>query len=68
VTATVGAETCRIGFGFWLDRVAAGQDVVVTRRGKPVVRLTAAAPASSPASSKPAAQVLLPPVIGTRPA
>jgi len=42
---SVGADSCRDAFGSWLDRVATGQDVVVTRRGKPMVRLTAAAPA-----------------------
>jgi antitoxin (DNA-binding transcriptional repressor) of toxin-antitoxin stability system len=45
---TVGADACRIAFGYWLDRVAAGQDAVVTRRGRPMIRLTAAAPASAP--------------------
>jgi prevent-host-death family protein len=37
--------------GYWLDQVAAGQDVVVTRRGKPMVRLTSAAPAPQPLSA-----------------
>ncbi len=41
---TIGADTCRVSFGYWLDQVAAGEDVVVTRRGKPMVRLTAATP------------------------
>ena len=42
---SVGADACRQSFGYWLDQVAAGDDVVVTRRGKPMVRLTRAAPA-----------------------
>jgi prevent-host-death family protein len=41
---TVGADPCRIRFGYWIERVRAGEDVVVTRRGRPIVRLTAAAP------------------------
>ena len=45
---TVGADSCRDSFGQWLDQVAAGQDVVVTRRGKPMIRLTAVAAASPP--------------------
>jgi prevent-host-death family protein len=45
---TVGADACRESFGYWLDQVAAGEDVVVTRRGKPMVRLTSAAPAPQP--------------------
>jgi prevent-host-death family protein len=61
---TIGAEACRDSFGCWLDRVAAGQDVVVTRRGKPMVKLTAVAPASLPACHKPEVQLLLPPLTG----
>lgn len=48
---TVSADSCRHSFGQWLDQVAAGQDVVVTRRGKPMIRLTAAAAASPPPST-----------------
>jgi prevent-host-death family protein len=43
---TVGADACRIQFGSWIERVRAGQDVVVTRRGTPVIRLIAVAPAA----------------------
>jgi antitoxin (DNA-binding transcriptional repressor) of toxin-antitoxin stability system len=43
---TIGAEVCRGSLGRWLDRVAAGEDVVVTRRGKPMIRLTAVTRAS----------------------
>jgi prevent-host-death family protein len=57
---TIGAEVCRGSLGRWLDRVAAGEDVVVTQRGKPMIRLTAVAPASAtpplpvaPASARP---------------
>ena len=48
---TVSADACRDSFGQWMDRVAAGEDVVVSRRGKPIIRLTAAAPASTPLPS-----------------
>jgi prevent-host-death family protein len=44
----VGADSCRIRFGYWIERVRAGQDVVVTRRGTPVIRLTTAAAAVPP--------------------
>ena len=40
---TVGADSLRIALGYWLDRVAAGEDALVTRRGKPMIRLTAVA-------------------------
>jgi prevent-host-death family protein len=39
---TVGSNPFRNHFGYWIDVVAAGQDVVVTRRGKPRLRLTPA--------------------------
>jgi DNA polymerase III subunit gamma/tau len=45
---TVGADTCRTQFGYWIERVRAGEDVMVTRRGAPVIRLSAAAPSSAP--------------------
>jgi antitoxin (DNA-binding transcriptional repressor) of toxin-antitoxin stability system len=44
---TIGADSCRVFFGYWLDQVAAGQEVVVTRRGKPMIRLSAAAEPSA---------------------
>jgi PD-(D/E)XK endonuclease len=47
-TVTIGADSCRASLGYWLDRVAAGEEVVVTRRGKPMVRMTATGPASPP--------------------
>ena len=49
---SIGADSCRVSFGHWIDQVAAGKDVVVTRRGKPMIRLTAVAPASAPPSGK----------------
>jgi prevent-host-death family protein len=40
----VGADSFRVRFGYWLERVRAGEDVLVTRRGMPLVRLSAAVP------------------------
>jgi len=48
---TTGADACREAFGPWLDRVAAGEGAVVTRGGKPMVRLTAAGPEPLPPAS-----------------
>jgi antitoxin (DNA-binding transcriptional repressor) of toxin-antitoxin stability system len=42
---TIGADACRVSFGYWLEKAAAGQEVVVTRRGRPMIRLSAVAPA-----------------------
>jgi prevent-host-death family protein len=53
-----------VSLGQWLDRVAAGADVIVTRRGKPMVRLTSAAPAPEPLAALPAPQRLVPPAGG----
>jgi hypothetical protein len=38
----VGSNPFRNHFGYWLERVAAGEEVIVTFRGKPRVRLSAA--------------------------
>lgn len=46
----VTADVFRTGLGRWIDRVSAGEDVLVTRRGRPVMRLTAADPATVPRS------------------
>ncbi len=49
---TVGANAFRDRFGQWLDRAAAGQEILVTRRGHPIVRLgPAAAPPVTPVGS-----------------
>jgi prevent-host-death family protein len=45
-TATVGAHEFRNHFGWYMERAAAGEQFLVTRRGKPYVRLV---PASQPA-------------------
>ncbi len=41
-TVVVGANAFRDGFGLWMDRVAAGEEVVTTRRGRPRIRLSPA--------------------------
>ena len=38
----VGVRELRESLSEWLDRAAAGEDVIVTERGKPKVRLSAA--------------------------
>lgn len=58
---TVSADSCRVAFGYWLDRVAAGEDAVVTRRGKPMIRLTSAVPVSAPPDAAAPPQLLPPP-------
>jgi prevent-host-death family protein len=40
--ASVGAHAFRDRFGFWLERAARGEEVIVTRHGKPYVRLASA--------------------------
>jgi prevent-host-death family protein len=61
-TVSIGADSCRVALGYWLDRVAAGEDVVVTRRGTPMVRLSSAAPASQSLVATRAPPLLPPPV------
>jgi prevent-host-death family protein len=43
----VGSNSFRDRLGYWMDRVAAGETVVVTRRGKPRMRVTAATHAAT---------------------
>ncbi len=47
---TVGSNPFRDKLGYWMERVAAGQEVLVTHRGAPRIRL-------SPANGPPPAQV-----------
>jgi antitoxin (DNA-binding transcriptional repressor) of toxin-antitoxin stability system len=42
---TLGSNPFRNRFGYWMDRLAAGDEVLVTRRGKPRIRLS---PATEP--------------------
>jgi prevent-host-death family protein len=39
---TVGANRFRDEFGHWMDRVAAGEHVLITRHGRPRIRLSPA--------------------------
>jgi prevent-host-death family protein len=43
-TTTVGAHQFRNHFGYWMERAAAGQEVLITRRGKRFARLGPADP------------------------
>jgi prevent-host-death family protein len=40
---TVGANRFRDEFGYWMDRVAGGEHVLITRHGRPRIRLSPAA-------------------------
>jgi prevent-host-death family protein len=40
---TVGVNAFRDGLGVWMDRVAAGEVVILTRHGRPKIRLSPAA-------------------------
>jgi len=44
---TVGSNPFRDHLGEWMDVVAAGQEVIVTRHGKPRLRLLPATPSAS---------------------
>jgi prevent-host-death family protein len=39
---TVGVNAFRDGLGVWMDRVAAGEEVILTRHGRPKIRLSPA--------------------------
>ena len=39
---TVGSNPFRDRLGYWMDRVAAGDAVIITRHGKPRIRLSPA--------------------------
>jgi prevent-host-death family protein len=38
----VGSNPFRDRLGYWMDRVAAGEEVILTRHGKPRIRLSPA--------------------------
>jgi prevent-host-death family protein len=46
--AVVGANAFRDRFGYWMERAAAGEDVLITRHGRPLARLGPIAGSSSP--------------------
>ena len=41
-STVVGAHEFRNRFGWYMERASAGEDILVTRRGKPHLRLTTA--------------------------
>jgi prevent-host-death family protein len=41
---TIGSNPFRDRLGYWMDRAAAGDDIVVTRHGKPRIRLSSVVP------------------------
>jgi hypothetical protein len=50
---TVGSNRFRDGFGYWMECVAGGEEVLVTHRGKPRVRLSPANGAPTVAARPP---------------
>jgi len=48
VPITIGSHSFREQLGWWMDRVAAGEQVVITRHGKPRLRLSPAVPIAAP--------------------
>jgi prevent-host-death family protein len=36
----IGADSLRVRLGYWIDWVAAGEEVIITRRGRPRVRVS----------------------------
>jgi prevent-host-death family protein len=40
----LGSNPFRDKLGYWMDRVAAGDEVILTRHGKPRIRLSPAMP------------------------
>jgi prevent-host-death family protein len=48
VPTIIGAHTFREQLGWWMDRAAAGEEIVVTRHGKPRLRLSPAEPIHVP--------------------
>jgi prevent-host-death family protein len=51
LASVIGAHEFRNRFGYHMELAAAGEEVLVTRHGKPAIRLVAAAPALGPAAS-----------------
>ena len=53
---TVGSNPFRDKLGYWMERVAAGQEVLVTHRGRPRIRLVPAAEPQAVAEPRAVAQ------------
>ncbi|MGH2876952.1 MAG: type II toxin-antitoxin system Phd/YefM family antitoxin [Solirubrobacteraceae bacterium] len=43
---TIGANAFRDRFGLWMEAAAAGQELLITRHGRPMVRLVPAGAAT----------------------
>ncbi len=43
---TIGSNPFRDRLGYWMERVAGGEEVLITHRGKPRIRLTSAVAAA----------------------
>ena len=43
VLSRVGSNPFRDKLGYWMERVAAGEEVLITRHGRPRIRLSPAA-------------------------
>jgi prevent-host-death family protein len=43
-TTAVGANAFRDRFGYWMERAAAGEEILITRHGRRFARLSAADP------------------------
>lgn len=62
----VGAFEAKNRLGALLDKVEEGEEIMITRRGKPVARLVPAAPASSRAGANAAIARILERRVGAR--
>ena len=50
----VGAHEFREGFGYWMERAAAGDQILITRRGRPYARLSPPDPQLATTGTSPA--------------
>lgn len=64
ITHTVGSNPFRNHFGYWLERAAAGEDVLVTFHGRPRARLTAEPPLLRSQAVTPEPPLLRSPAVG----
>ncbi len=48
---TIGSNPFRDRLGYWMDRAAAGEEIVITRHGKPRIRLSPAQDLLVPAAA-----------------
>jgi prevent-host-death family protein len=57
--ATIGAHDAKTHLSQLLDRVERGEEIVITRRGRAVARLSPAAPGHDVAAARAAAEALV---------